>query len=213
MISTEKIFQDLLALTRNDQAGYHSTEDFNSQQSLVQEMLFSYHLEKYEASMESSDALVPFMREKLVSTTDGYSPYPASMRHIIALTYAPGGKLYRNANYVKANEEGESVFSSVRKPSILKNRFYWAKRQVGFMFYPVQANVVSIKYFVSPPSAFRGATINVVDAVENPDPSTTVDFAWPAKEENNILDGFLILKGLQSRQTDFINWAMARKQK
>lgn len=220
MVSVERVFQQVEELSRKERSAFAGSESFNRQQSLVQSTLFDYYTARYGLNRSVPEALLPFLKVEVIPAVAQYVAFPADFRSTLdigarVVTSVPGGEPNVQvfpAMPLLANEENATVMSAVRKPGVKCKKFYWAPRQGGFKIYPKEITSVEVKYLAVPADAFRNYTTNPVTDVEDPNPTGTIDFLWQPDEEANLVDLFLIYRGIQTRNTDLLQWVAAKKQ-
>lgn len=90
MISVQYIFKRVNdALSRKNQAGYSSTEDFNGDLRDTENILYEFYFKDYEINQKIADALSVFLIEPEVGfpIVNGYVFYPKDYRHPNEMVY------------------------------------------------------------------------------------------------------------------------------
>lgn len=223
MINVDQIYQSLRALSTKGKGGYTETNEFNQDSKRAELLLWQFYSEQYERSREIPEAMYPFLaKQNIALTVDGLVSLPADYGHFVLVNYAritsvPGGEPLvneYNTNYLAKEEEGNTLESAVRSPSFEKRRFYYG-------FYPGNkikifptgiTGQARVQYLRFPIYAVRGYTVDSTNDEQNYNPSTSTQYEWPAQEENNLIDLLLMAKGLQTRDSELIQWASQRQQ-
>lgn len=210
MIPIDRVFQTVSALSRKGSTGYHSNDDFNNQIILAQTLLFGWYFEQYEKNQSVPDALIPFLEQPVLPIVAGLVAYPANYRHRIEVQVgytSAGATTWHSCPYVKTAAEILAAERFVRRPNVEKRRFAHTLAKGGIKVLPESFDgVVKFKYLADPPAAVRAVTVNVAQDVENYNPVGSVDLIWGAQDEQNIIDILLYLKGVQTRQSELIQW-------
>lgn len=215
MVSVESVYKNVLALSRKGSTGYSSSDDFNEQQRLVQDTLFAWYFDSYERNQVVPDALRPFLKEPTLACSGGNVALPSDYRHRIECQFvfiAASGNTVHPCPYLPGNEEAATLDSYIRKPSADKRRFYHKLLSTGIKVLPGINGALKLKYLCTPPDANRAFTVDTVNYVENPNPGASIDFQWPSQEEGNLVDIFLYLKGISTRQSELLTWVAQKKQ-
>lgn len=215
MVSVESVYQNVLALSRKGSTGYSSSADFNAQQRLVQDILFEYYFYRYEQDQMIPDALKPFIKQPVLGCNSGVVLFPADYRHRLECQFgytSGGGVTYYPCIYLAANEEVATNASFIRRPSAARRQFYHTIAASSIKVLPAINGVLKLKYLANPADAVRGFTVNSTDYVEDYNAGTSTDFQWEAQEQTNLVDLFLYLKGLSTRQSELLTWVAEKRQ-
>lgn len=184
--------------------------------------MWQYYFEKYEEAMKVPDAMYPFLADvKLALAGDGLVTLPANFGHPLLVSYikyttVPGSNPLSEeigANYLSKDEEGNTLESAVRGPSLSKRRIYWGYATAGKMkMYPTGiAGQFRLQYLRYPTFAVRGVTIDSVNDEENYNAGTSTQYEWPLQQENDLIDLLLMQKGLETRDSEIVRWASQRQ--
>lgn len=210
MINVNSVYEQVSALSRKGQAGYHNGAEFNEQQRLVQNMLFDYNMMLYEKDQAATDSLIPFLEEVEIPIVGGFAAYPADYRHRIRVSvgYISGTTTtYYTSRYLNVNGDQETLESYVRRPSAARKRFYHTLTADGIKIYPdTFVGKIKLRYFRQPANAVWGYTDDTTNIVETYNSSTSTDFEWGPEDESKLVDLFLYLKGIQTRHSELIQW-------
>lgn len=211
MIDVDQIFRQVVNLSRKGQTGDYTGSDFNLQQSLVQSMLFDWYFDRYEKDQRIPDSLRPFISEPLLPIIDGEVTLPSDYRHRIEVQvgYVISGQspTYYPCPYAAGNAEIETRISYVRRPSSARRRFYHTIKASTLKILPTDFNGhVRLKYLAHPADAVWGSTLDTDNDVENYSAGASTNFLWEPQDEQNLVDLFLYLKGIQTRQSELLEW-------
>lgn len=223
MINVNLVYERIRSLSTKGKGGYTTSTEFNADSKAAELLLWEYYAEQYERARDVPEAMYPFLtKANLPLAVDGLVNLPSNYGHFVLVNYAritsvPGGEPLvneYNANYLAKEEEGNTLESPVRGPSYAKRRFYYG-------FYPGSkikifptgiTGQARLQYLRYPTYAVRGYTVDGTNDEENYNPSTSTQYEWPAQEENNIVDLLLLAKGLETRDSQLIQWASTRQQ-
>lgn len=211
MIDVDQVFRQVVNLSRKGQTGDYTGADFNLQQSLVQNLLFEWYFTRYETGQRIPDSLRPFITEPLLPIVDGEVTLPSDYRHRIEVHvgYVVNGAetVYYPCPYLQGNQEIETRNSYVRKPSSTRRRFFHTIKESSIKILPIDFNGhVRLKYLAQPADAVWGSDIDTDNDVENYDSGSSTNFLWEPQDEKNLVDLFLYLKGIQTRQSELLEW-------
>lgn len=211
MIDVDQIFRQVVNLSRKGQTGDYTGSDFNLQQSLVQSMLFDWYFARYEKDQKVPDSLRPFISEPLLPIIDGEVTLPSDYRHRVEVQvgYVIAGPTitYYPCPHVAGNAEIETRISYVRRPSSARRRFYHTIKASTLKILPTDfTGHVRLKYLAQPADAVWGSTLDTDNDVENYDSASSTNFLWEPQDEQNLVDLFLYLKGIQTRQSELLEW-------
>lgn len=214
MINVNSVYLQVRALSRKDEAGYHSSDDFNAQQRLAQALLYDWYFARYERDQRVPDSLKPFLREVILPISSGEVSLPSDYRHRVevAAGYNAAGTItYYPCRHLHGNEEVGTERSYVRRPSAEKRRFYHTIKSDALKILPTSFNgVVRLKYLAVPADAVWGSIVDADNNIEDYDAGTSTDFEWEAMDETNLVDIMLYLKGIQARQSELLEWVASK---
>jgi len=225
MIPVEYIFNATNDLTRKNNAGYTSSEEFNRHLNQCQDMLMRYYYKLFEESQIVVDSLFPFLKElQLIVGTNGIVPMPDDYRYRLEVGYLEvfnaaceetGGPTIqpKPMHYLAANEVIETLSSPIRKPSkekrIYKHTFVNNYMQV----YPKDlTGYVNFKYVRDPLQAVYATTFDSINRIQVFDSSNSVDLEWLDQDRDNLVDLLLLMKGISIRETALTQWIMQKNQ-
>lgn len=211
MINVDQIFQQVLILSRKGQTGDYNGVEFNTQQRLVQDLLFEWYFDRWETNQAIPDSLRPFLKEPILLVSNGIFDIPSDYRHRLEVSVGNvvNGQdtVYWPAPYLAANEEIETSVSYVRKPSIALNRYYHTIQTTTFKVLPTTFNgVARLKYLANPADALWNSEVDTDENIEDYSASGSIDFEWEPLDEKNLVDLFLYLKGITTRQSELLEW-------
>jgi len=218
MISVEEIYQSLLDLTRKDQAGYSSSEEFNRALETTQQVLYNFYLDQVEDKSLLRQALAPFVKESVLTLTAGAYPVPADFRleeSVEFVTYTQEGTVRTPQRWPAYQYGGQSraleLTSPVRKPDNEARTYGYDFVGGVLRAYPSTfSGEILLEYYSNPPEAKRGFTVDASNLIEVHDPSTTVDLEWNVGERDNIIDIMLAYRGLAIKDNYIVQWAAQR---
>ena len=215
-VLVEDVFKQVTALSRKGSTGYHSSSDFNDQSRLVQSLLYDYYFSMYETNQRIPDSLKPFLKTPVLPVAASVLSYPADYRHRIevAVGVVSGGNVtYESCPHQHGKEEAYASSSYIRSGNIAKGRFYHCLYGDHIKIIPEAFNgVVRLKYLAIPTNAVRNFTVDTGNDVENYNPTGSVNFEWLSMDETNLVDLFLYLKGIQTRQSELLSWVSQKNQ-
>jgi hypothetical protein len=208
-------------LSRKNQAGYSTTEDFNGDLKDSENMFMEFLYKKFEETQKISDALNPFVREVELPIFDGFIQYPLKYRHPLEMVYkytksSPECKEPISAEILmdklQTNEERDTMVSAIRKPSLENGLLYWTQLSDRIRIRPnTLTGSVLFKYLINPTYGEYKTTIDFNNQVEVYDPSS-VDLMWNEQETTDIIDLVLFHKGVSIRDSELLNFAMQKMQ-
>lgn len=213
MIDVNSVYQQVQTLSRKNQAGYASGNEFNDQVRLVQNILFDYNMDRYEKDLGIADSLHPFLQSVAIPIVAGRVTLPTDYRHRVEVSvgYISGAvTTYYSAPYLQGNEEQETNESYVRRPNIERRRFYHTIDASGIKILPTMNGKVLLKYLRQPVDAVWAFDDNTTAYTEDYNSATAVHFEWEPKDETNLVDLFLYLKGIQVRQSELLEWVATK---
>ena len=217
MINVNDVYEQVATLSRKAENGYHSGEDFNAQARLVQAYLFDWYFARSEKNQRIVDSLRPFIKEPVLPINSGEVALPSDYRHRIevAVGYVQNNTdtEFYPAPYIDGKEEVRSSRSYVRRPSITRKRFYHTIKASTIKILPTDFNgVVRLKYLAYPADVNWASQIDTDNDVENYTSTGSIHFEWEPMDEQNIVSLFLFLKGIQTRQSELIQWVAEQRQ-
>lgn len=215
MVNVEAVFQNVIDISRKGSTGYSSSTDFNAQAPLVQSMLFGWYFERYERDQVIPDALRPFIKQPILACNLGVVALPADYRHRLECQFgyvAGGATTYHPCLYLAANEEVATLESYVRRPDVECRRFYHTLAATSIKVLPAINGTLKLRYLAQPANAVRGFTIDATNLVENYNVGASVNFQWEAQDQVNLVDLFLYLKGISTRQSELLTWVAQKRQ-
>jgi hypothetical protein len=201
-------------LARKDHAGYTSTDEFNRINNLIQGLLMDYYLEKNDA--RAKEALRPFVEEVKIQSTTEYYDLPEDYRQRLdvgfetATNSTTGGEptfTITSASHLDYDEELQTAESAILRDS---QAFSLIGSQIKVRPSTFIGRVY-LKYYRNPADASRAFTLNVTTKEEEYDSVNTVDLEWNQSEWNNFVTLHLFFKGLSTRNTDLVQWVMAKQ--
>jgi len=207
-------------LARKYQAGYNSVDEFNGNLRDSENLLFEYYYKQFETTQKIVDALSPFLVEKTQNISNGYVEYPSDYRHELELSYlmvqskddcTDPEMEEKPMIKLSANEERDTMGSTIRKPSLEKGLLYWIpvnnKIRVRPLYLKGETN---FKYFRHPIFGVYGTKLDLQKQIEVYDSANSTDLEWDIQEENNIIDLLLLMKGISIRDTDLMQFASSK---
>ena len=224
MVNINNIFDRVQDLSRKDKSGYMSSEEFNRDFSQAQDILYEYYYEQYERSQEIVDSLNPFHVEVELLIENGYCELPIDYRHRTEVGYlkiknpdicGPGEPSISPypVPYINANEERETLASAIRKPSVVKNRYYHTFINNKLRILPTDiSGYIVLKYLKVPPPALYAVTLDVVNDEENYDPLNSINPIWNNQDAHHLVDLMLLFKGIEVRENALIEWVRLKQQ-
>lgn len=218
MISVEEIYQTLLDLTRKDQAGYSSSDEFNRALKSTQEVLYNFYLDQVEDKAMLRQALAPFVKEVTLTPAAGVYPVPDDFRleqSVEFVTYTQEGVVRIPHRWPAYQYGGQGraleLTSPIRQPKDQKRTYGYDFIGGDLRAYPSTfSGEVLLEYYSNPPEAKRGFTIDAVNLIEEHDPSSTIDLIWNPGERDNIIDIMLAYRGLAIKDNYIVQWAAQR---
>ena len=222
MISVQFVFESVNDLSRKNNAGYTSSEEFNRHLSKVQDILMRYYYKLFEEKQIVVDALMPFLVEsRLIIGANGIVAMPEDYRHRLEVGYLdiqnpdcdndePTIKP-KPCHYLAANEVIETLSSPIRKPSKKKGIYKHTFVNNYMQLYPEDlTGYCHFKYIRDPKEALYNTTIDTVNRIEVYDPTTSIDLEWNDQDKDNIVDLLLMFRGIAIRESALIQWVQQK---
>lgn len=201
-------------LARGQAGAYASGDEFNRLQRQAQSWLFDYYIQTWEST--GYESLLPFLRTKSIGVSAGEFSMPSDVRKIarVEVEEISGGAVAKThpCIFIPTISKGSASASALRSANVAKTRYYYSPSGQNKFWVGKEVSQVKVTYFVNIPDAVWGFTLDATNVVENYNAATSVHFEWPVKDQDNLVDIFLFLRGLQTKQSDIINWLMAKKQ-
>jgi hypothetical protein len=220
MTRVEYIHDRVKDISKKNQAGYSSNDEFNRDLRESENMVFEFYYKIFEKTQKISDALSPFIDEKLLPINNGYVTYPADFRHPAEMVYkyiisAPNCDKPVTKEILmeklQVNEERLTMDSYIRKPSLSKELLYWTQVSKKIRVRPSDlTGSVLLKYFKNPVYGLYKTQIDIQRGVEVYDAATSKDLEWNEAEALDIIDIMLIQKGISIRDTELVQFAMQK---
>ena len=222
MIDIDQLYRTVNErLAKKGKQGYATNDDFNDDVRRAQSMLQNFYIKRYDTSSIIEESLAPFIVKSALPITSGIVTRPTDFRHKIAASYQYTvnnadctDSSYKSFPIIElpANEWDSTMSSVIRGASISKKRGYFGSinnnLRVSF-----QTGDLLLTYIKVPPTATRAVTLDTVNKVENYNAGASVHLVWnQADDENDLIDIMLYFKGLQTRETELLNWIQANKQ-
>jgi len=224
MINVQYIFEATNDLTRKNNAGYTSSEEFNRHLNQCQDMLMRYYYKLFEESQIIVDSLLPFLKEvQLTIGTKGVVQLPVDYRYRLEVGYleilnagceggAPNVKP-KPMHYLAANEVIETLSSPIRKPSKAKGIYKHTFVNDAMYVYPIDlTGYVNFKYIADPIQAAYNTTVDTVNRIEVYDSATSVNLQWNEQDRDNLVDLLLLMKGISIRESALTQWVAQKNQ-
>lgn len=201
-------------IARKDHAGYTSTDEFNRQVNVVQNLLFDFYIEKNDA--RAMEPLRPFVTESYIPSATEYYPLPSDYRQQLEVGFefvtggdcdTPPTKIIKSADLLSHDEVLLTSESPIRSQ----------ERQYSFIGGDIKISPadfignVYLKYYRYPVDATRGFILDVATQEEVYDIESSVNLEWDSLEMPNLVDLMLIYKGISVRNTEIIQWAMGKQ--
>lgn len=222
MINVDYIFKRVNdSLSKKNQAGYSSVEDFNGDLHDSENILFEFFYKDYERTQKISDALSPFLVEKDFPVNSGYVAYPDDYRHPLEMVYnmVLSGKDCESSaqeilmHKLQSNEERDTMASFIRKPSIEKKLIYFVQLADKFRIRPMELKgSVRFKYLRNPKFGEYKTSIDFEKEIEVYDPLISTNLEWKEPESVGIIDLMLLHKGIEIRDSELVQFAQAKMQ-
>lgn len=222
MINVQYIFEAVNDLTRKNNAGYTSSEEFNRHLNQCQDMLMRYYYKLFEEAQIIVDSLMPFLVEtNLVIGTNGQIAFPANYLHRLEVGYLEINNPDCGQNeptikpspchYLAANEVIETLSSPIRKPNKAKGIYKHTFINNYIQLYPTDlTGYIHFKYIRKPVEAEYATTIDVVNRIEVYDPVNSIDLEWLEQDRDNLVDLLLFMKGISLRESALIQWVQQK---
>lgn len=218
MISVERIYQTLLDLTRKDQAGYSSSDEFNRALNVVQEVLYNFYLDTVEDKAMLRQALSPFIKKSKLTLVNGVYALPEDFRleeSVEFVTYNQVGTVRTPEVWPAYQYGGQGraleLSSPIRKPSDANRTYGYDFHEDGIRGYPRDfTGEVWLDYYSNPPEAKRGFSIDSVNIIEVYVENETIDLIWNVSEVDNLIDLMLAYRGLAIKDSAIVQWAAQR---
>ena len=222
MINVQYIFEAVNDLTRKNNAGYTSSEEFNRHLNQSQDILMRYYYKLFEEGQIIVDSLMPFLKQSnLIIGTNAQVAFPDDYRYRLEVGYLEinnpdCGQTQPTitptpCHYLAANEVMETLSSPIRKPD--KNKGIYKHTFVNnvIQLYPLDlSGYIHFKYIRKPVQAKYATTIDTVNRIEVYDPINSIDLEWLEQDRDNIVDILLFMKGISLRESALINWVQQK---
>lgn len=221
MINVNDLWLTLQDVTRKDHSGgYMSSEEFNRRLVLAQQLLFDFHFDNQGNELESRMALQPFYKTKRLPSSDSGKTFrlPDHRKHLDIwvgrLTDCDESEYFVSVNLPARNELVLTLGSSVRGPSLARKVVVAEIRSASSLkVWPsiVPPYTLHMNYYINPPAAVRGYTVDPDTDEEVYDPATTTNLEWDEDQYPNILDILLMYQGLALRSSSLLEWIQGKK--
>ena len=215
MIPVRRIFLRVNELSRKDRGGYVDVENFNRNLNDVQDVLLNYYFKMYETSKEVSDAISPFVVSTVLNVRGGRVAKPSNYRNCLSIRDTKAvlvGRITRwedghDFEQMNVDETSWTLDSPIRKPSSNHRTWRYEMRDDVFLLHPKSFEKVKLVYLKNPPDAIYAVRVN--PNLDEPiyDPDNSVDLIWSESEEQNILDLMLYFRGIETRDSELIQFA------
>lgn len=214
MINVNDVKKTVDELARSQAGAYAGGDEFNRLQRQAQSWLFDYYIQSWEGI--GYESLLPFLRVKTLGLTNGEFTLPDDVRKVarVEVNEISGGKVIgtKPCIFLPTISKGSASMSALRKGNVAKSRYFYSPSGQNKYVVDPATSQVKVTYFVNIPDAVWSFTVDSVNVKEDYVAATSTNFEWPVKDQDNLIDIFLFLRGLQTRQSDIINWLMAKKQ-
>ena len=222
MINVQYIFEAVNDLTRKNNAGYTSSEEFNRHLNQCQDMLMRYYYKLFEEGQIIVDSLMPFLKQSnLIIGPGSQVAFPNDYRYRLEVGYLEINNPDCGQNeptikpspchYLAANEVMETLSSPIRKPSKAKGIYKHTFINNNIQLYPLDlTGYIHFKYIRKPIQAEYNTTVDVVNRIEVYDPLTSVNLEWLDQDRDNLVDLLLFMKGIALRETALISWVQQK---
>lgn len=215
MISVQLIYERLNDLSSQYHTGYLDADEFNRNINAAQEVLFQFYYRKFEEDRIVAQSLVPFLKEEIMTLEDSRIIFPYEFRYEVDFSYLT----YTNPecgstseprhipfNSIGIGNESEARSSHLRRPSLDTGYLAYTRGDGFLKTIGVTSGSIFLKYFINPPEASRGSTIDVVNQLDAYDPLSTIDLLWNDQDIENFVDLMLVYKGIETRNTELLSW-------
>jgi len=222
MIDVNSVKLQIDNLSKKDQAGYSTKDEFNLDLNAAQTFLFQYFYKQYQDSQNVVDALEPFLLDvQLPVAIDGRVDYPVDYAHWAGMYF----RMVKNnpckdptvswlpIDLMMANEFAYTMSNSIRKPSIENEILRYRAVNNAMFVYPNNLKNIKLVYFRKPIDALWN-TITVVtptEDIEEYDPATSIQLEWNKEQEQDFVDIMLFLRGIEIRETALIQFVKLKQ--
>lgn len=222
MINVQFIFEAVNDLTRKNNAGYTSSDEFNRHLNQCQDILMRYYYKMFEESQIIVDSLMPFIKEvQLQIQTNGIVNFPTDYLHRLEVGYldiqqqcTPTAQPLihmKPMHYIASNEVIETLSSPIRMPNKKKGIYKHTFVNNYMQCYPKDlSGYVNFKYLKIPTQAVYGVTIDIINRIEVYNPATSVNLDWLEQDRDNIVDLMLLLNGIAIRENALVSWVQQK---
>lgn len=221
MINVNDLYIYLRDLMRKDSIGWTSSDEYNRLLVLAQNDLFEFYLEQVQSNHRMTTGLRVFVKEQTIAGVAGYYDLPADFRYKLEV----GIRTIENAencddspivNFYPADQANSDKLlllgeSTIRKPSIANNRYYYEFIGGKIKVTPVTTAKLYLKYYRQPAVATRAYTLNTTTFEEVYNSGTSIQLEWPAEEFNSFVEILLFYKGIQMRDAELVQWLNAKR--
>lgn len=220
MISVQTLYNRVNDLSKKDQSGYASVDEFNRDLRNCENIAYEYYYQIFQETQKIADALEPFVVEEVLPISGGYVNYPGDYRHPAEMVYH---KVVSAENcdkpeieelpmdYLHANEERDTMVSYTRKPSLKTKQLYYTQVNKKLRVRPIDLiGNVMFKYFKTPTYGVYGIVLNLDEQVEVYDPSISQDLEWREQEETHILNLLLLHRGISIDDDPLVQFAILK---
>lgn len=209
MISVQKLWDRLNALTKSGTSGYFTQEEFNSNLYSVQYTILSLLCDNYENNQKVSDALINHTVETNLSTVAGGKLFTTSVisqfttyYRTLALQYTISGGQYPSKK-IAVNEIGMYMSSPIRKDNIAKNRTLYYLIGNNIQVLPKTTGLPFIFIYCKKPNDAKIAFTTATDADNDYlviDTVNTTDIDFPEGLFNLFVYFMLESMGIEQRE-------------
>lgn len=218
MIQVNTLYLKVQDTLVKNQSGYFSNDEFNRNIELAQNDIFDFYLDLDGASQRIHDALAPFLK-RLEANAGSVIPLPADYRskrdaEVMVNQMQDGQAVFKwkECSFLQTDEAAGVRSSAVLMPS-KKNSSYWFEvLSDGIHVLPEDfTGKFRMLYLCHPAAASRAVTINPTTQTEEYDEGATTNLKWNSQQFNVFHDVICFYQGFQVRESEVVQWLMARK--
>jgi hypothetical protein len=214
MISVEMLYQRLQDLSRKNQSGYSSNEEFNRNLIFAQNSLFEYYVAMMDADSRIHGALSRFISDYSFTPLSDVSlpiDYRRRLNAMCSWYVASCGetKVEVCPDFLETDEDCLVLTSAILKPSIDNKIVAYQIEGDLIKVHPKFNGQFVLKYLRYPTIPVRGVTI--VNDIEVYDVTQTTELEWGEEEINNFIDIILYFKGMEVKDSSLIQFLANKK--
>lgn len=219
MIIIQDVYSDVRNILRKDSgAGYFSNEEFMRYSVLAENALFDYYLSFFETDRVIARPLMTFHKEAEIAKVNGIYALPADYRSrkevlvkVVEVIDCETSVSWYHAKYIA--EKGLALQSALRKPSLVKRKFYFEEYGTYLNILPEEYDGgIKLNYFREITYGSRVVTIdtNAQEEIPNTGSGNYRNYEWDASERGNLVDLILFYLGLSLRESPVVEWVAAK---